>query len=86
MKVLINKFYKTKNNNIIVIVRDLGCFATKLVSKPTVAKVTEEVVIEIVKDFYDIEGDNIDIKFVDDPDAIEDVSIAYYETCYGWEA
>ena len=85
MKVLINKFYKTKNNNIIVIVRDLGCFATKLVSKPTVAKVTEEVVIEIVKDFYDM-AEDINIKFVDDPDAIEDVSIAYYETCYGWEA
>ena len=83
MQVLINKFYKNKNNNIIVIARDLGCFAFRLISKPTKAKAIEEVAIEIVKDFY--EEEDLTIKFVDDPDCMEDISITYYETCYGWD-
>lgn len=84
MQVLINKFYKTKNNRIVVIVRDLGCFATRLMSKPTKAKAVEAVAIELVKDYY--QEEDLDIKFVDDPDCEEDISITYYETCYGWEA
>lgn len=83
MQVLINKFYKTKNGNIIVIVRDLGCFATRLVTKPR-KEVNKEIIIEIVKDYY--EGEDINISFVDDPDCMDDISISYYETCYGWEA
>ena len=84
MEVIINKFYKTKNNRIVVIVRDLGCFATRLMSKPTKAKAIEAVAIDIVKDFY--QEEDLIIKFMDDPEAEEDISITYYETCYGWEA
>lgn len=84
MEVIINKFYKTENGRIVVIVRDLGCFATRLMTKTTKDNATKEVVIEIVKDFY--QEENLDIKFIDDPDCLEDVSISYYETCYGWEA
>lgn len=83
MQILIHKFYKSKNGNIIVIVRDLGCFATRLIAKPRKGKLIEAVVISIVQDFYE---ENLDIKFVDDPDAEQEVSITYYETCYGWEA
>lgn len=86
MDVLIHKYYKTKNNNIVVIVRDLGFFATKLVSKPTKDKLTKDLIIEIVKDFYILSKDEINIKFIKDPDCEQDVSITYYETCYGWEA
>ena len=84
MEVLIHKYFKNKNNNIVVIVRDLGFFTTRLVSKPTKAIASETIAIEIVKDFY--QEEDLDIKFVDDPDAEEEVSISYYETCYGWEA
>ena len=84
MQVLIHKFYKSKNGNYIVIVRDPGFFATKLVAKPRKYKLIEAVAISIVQDFY--KEENLDIKFVDDPDAEEEVSITYYETCYGWEA
>lgn len=86
MEVLIHKYFKNKNNNIVVIVRDLGCFATKLVSKPTNEKLTKDLVLEIVKDYYALSSDPINIKFVKDPDCMEDISITYYETCYGWEA
>lgn len=84
MQVLINKFYKSKNGNIVVIVRDLGCFATRLIAKPRKQKLIEALAIDIVKDYY--QEENLDIKFVDDPDCMEDISITYYETCYGWEA
>lgn len=84
MEVIINKFYKTKNGRIVVIVRDLGCFATRLMTKTTKDNATEAVAIEIVKDFY--QEEDLDIKFVNDPECEEDVSITYYETCYGWEA
>lgn len=84
MQVLIHKFYKNKNGNIIIIVRDLGFFATRLIAKPRKQKLIEALAIDIVKDFY--EEEDLTIKFVDDPDAEEEVSITYYETCYGWEA
>lgn len=85
MEVLIHKYYKNKNGNIIIIVRDLGCFATKLVAKAT-NELTKENVLEIVKDFYILNKDEINFKFIEDPECEEDVSITYYETCYGWEA
>ena len=84
MEVIINKFYKTKNNRIIVIVRDLGFFATRLISKPTKDRAIEAVAISLVQDFY--EEENLNIKFVEDPDCENEISITYYETCYGWEA
>lgn len=86
MDVLIHKYYKNKNGNVIVIVRDLGFFATKLISKPTKDKVDKETVLEIVKDFYILSKDEINIKFIEDPECEQEVSITYYETCYGWEA
>ena len=84
MEILIHKFYKTKNNRIHVIVRDLGFFATQLVSKPTKEKAIEAVAIKLVQDFY--QEEDLTIKFVNDPSCEEDISITYYETCYGWEA
>lgn len=84
MQVLIHKFYKSQSGNYIVIVRDLGFFATRLVAKPRKHKLIEAVAISIVQDFY--QEENLDIKFVDDPDCEQEVSITYYETCYGWEA
>lgn len=84
MQVLIHKFYKSKNGNYIVIVRDLGFFTTRLIAKPRKGKLTEAVAISIVQDYY--QEEDLDIKFVDDPDAIDEISLTYYETCYGWEA
>lgn len=86
MEVLIHKFYKNRNGNIVVIVRDLGFFTTKLVSKPVKEKLTKDLVLEIVKDYYILNKDEIDFKFIEDPECEEEVSITYYETCYGWEA
>lgn len=86
MEVLIHKFYKNRNGNIVVIVRDLGFFTTKLVSKPVKEKLTKDLVLEIVKDYYILSRDEINFKFIEDPECEEEVSIVYYETCYGWEA
>lgn len=84
MEILIHKFYKTKNNNIVVIIRYPGFCATRLIAKPRKHKLIEAVAIAIVQDF--LERNDFDIKFVDDPDCEEDVASIYYETCYGWEA
>lgn len=84
MQVLIHKFYKSKNGNIVIIVRDLGCFATRLITKPKKQQLSEALAIDIVKSYYE-EEEYLDIKFVDDPDCMEDISITYYETCYGWD-
>ena len=83
MEVLIHKYFKNKNNNIVVIVRDLGFFTTRLISKPTKAIASEAIALEIVKDFY--QEEDLTIKFVDDPDAMDEISLTYYETCYGWD-
>lgn len=81
MEVIIHKFYKITDNKIVVIIRDPGFCATKLVARPRKYKLIEAVAIDIVRDFY---GKDIDPKFVDDD--CEDIASTYYETCYGWEA
>lgn len=82
MQVLIHKFYKANNNRYIVIMRDPGFGATKLVAKPRKHKLIEAVAMEICQDF--LGRKDIDFKFVDDD--CEDICSIYYETCYGWEA
>lgn len=82
MEILIHKFYKSKNGSYVVIMREPGFCATRLVAKPRRYKLIEGVAISIVQDF--LNQKDITIKFVDDPD--DDIAITYYETCYGWEA
>jgi hypothetical protein len=88
MKVIINKAYKTKKGNVVILIREKSGFVTTLISKPILQEISKELLLNIIKDFrFCMTGKfrHTEIKFIDDINAENDSCITYFETCYGWD-
>ena len=87
-KITVTSVYKLKKGGVVINYKDRTGMVTTLATKPTRETDLHAIAIWAIKDFIKYNtgsSRHITVKFVNEPNAEEDSTITYFETCYGWD-